>query len=543
MKKLLALALALCMALSAVPALALDLLPAGDTYPLNSDKVITWYNQNNINPHEKFTNADESPFHTGLEKIFGVDIEWMFPTTGSNDSAYTQVLLADPTDLPDIMGGYFSANASQYIDDEIIWDLTPYIAEYAPAYYAFLQSHPDYDKAMKNDDGKYYSFGFFREDGGWNDSYQGPVVRTDWLAECGLEVPKTISEFENVIRVFNEKYGAKFDSGYGSRWKQCGLAGAFGTYANSVLDYAWYVKDGKVGLSQADEGWRNYLSWLNGLWTEGLIDQDILSEDDTTIKTKVHNDLCGIALTSMGQMNNWNKERVAAGKEPVWAGIPYPTDDEGNITSIFGGLGIGSQTNVITKCADEDTMKLCLQMLDFAFTAEGFLYWNYGEENVSWVMGDDGIPKFTPLVTDDPDTDPMTKYNGTTWGREGIQATNLLYLKNSQAAIEANDTWFYLFGKDEYFSDPAVYEKTLDVTGRWRFPSSITYTTEESDELDLIAANLGSFVEQSYAEFLNGTKDINDDSVWQTYLSGLETYNLSRILEIRQAAYDRYASR
>jgi hypothetical protein len=25
-----------------------------------------------------------------------------------------------------------------------------------------------------------------------------------------------------------------------------------------------------------------------------------------------------------------------------------------------------------------------------------------------------------------------------------------------------------------------VYEKTLDVTGRWRFPSSITYTTEES---------------------------------------------------------------
>jgi len=134
MKKLLALALALCMVLSAVPALALDLLPAGDTYPLNSDKVITWYNQNNINPHEKFASADESPFHTGLEKIFGVDIEWIFPTTGSNDSAYTQVLLADPTDLPDIMGGYFSANASQYIDDEIIWDLTPYIAEYAPAW-------------------------------------------------------------------------------------------------------------------------------------------------------------------------------------------------------------------------------------------------------------------------------------------------------------------------------------------------------------------------------------------------------------------------
>lgn len=31
----------------------------------------------------------------------------------------------------------------------------------------------------------------------------------------------------------------------------------------------------------------------------------------------------------------------------------------------------------------------------------------------------------------------MTKYNGLTWGAPGIQATNLLYLKNSEAAIEA----------------------------------------------------------------------------------------------------------
>lgn len=543
MKKLLALALVLCLALSAVPALALDLLPAGDTYPIKTDKVITWYNQDNIIPHEKFASVDESPFHLGLEKIFGVDIDWSFPTTGADGNTITQALLADPSNLPDIMGAYFSSNASQYIDDEIIWDLTDYLPEYAPAYWHFLQTHPDYDKAMKTDDGKYYSFGFFREDGGWNDTYQGPVVRTDWLKECNLEIPKTISEFENVIRVFNQKYGAKFDSAYGPRWAACGLAGSFGSYANATTGNSWYVKDGKVGFAQADDSWRNYMSWLAGLWADGLIDQDILSEDDTTIKTKVHNDLCGIALTSMGQMNNWNKERMADGKEAVWMGIPYPTDEDGNITSVFGGLGIGDKTNVITRCADEETMKICLQLLDYAFTAEGFLYWNYGEENVSWVMGDDGVPQFTALVNDDTDTDPMTKYNGTTWGREGIQATNLLYLKNSEAAIAANDTWFYLFGKDEYFADSAVYEKTLDVTGRWRYPVSITYTTAESDELDMIGVNLSTYVEQSYAEFLNGTKNINDDAVWQDHLKNLESYKLSRILEIRQAAYDRYAAR
>ena len=52
---------------------------------------------------------------------------------------------------------------------------------------------------------------------------------------------------------------------------------------------------------------------------------------------------------------------------------------------------------------------------------------------------EDGVPQFTGLVKDDQDTDPMTKYNGATWGSCCIQATNLLIQKNSQSAIDAND--------------------------------------------------------------------------------------------------------
>ena len=37
--------------------------------------------------------------------------------------------------------------------------------------------------------------------------------------------------------------------------------------------------------------------------------------------------------------------------------------------------------------------------------------------------------------------------------------------------------------------------------------------------------------------------DIDDDAVWEQYKSDLESYNLSRVLEIRQAAYDRYLER
>ena len=504
------------------------------TYPLKSDKTVSWYVQDGYTPHEKYKDASESPFHKGLAEKLGVKINWQFPTTGSDGGTFTTSLLADPDNLPDIMSANFMDNANQYLEDGIIWDLTDYIKKYAPDYYAWLQTNPDYDRAMKTDDGKYYAFGFFREGGGWNDTYLGPVVRKDWLDECRLKVPTTISEFENVIKVFHEKYGATFDAAY-SRFSSEGVAGAFGAYGNADAGHGWYIKDGKVGLGQAQPQWREYVKWQNKLWKEGLIDQDILTEDDTTIKNKIHNDKCGIAITSMGQLNNWNKECKDAGKDEVWVGIPYPKADDGTISSVFGGMGIGTQTTVITKAADEDTVKLCLEMLNYAYTKEGSLYWNYGTEGVSWEYGSNKVPAYTSLVTDDKDTDPMTKYAGLTYYGPGIQATNLIYLKNSKTACDADTMWYNVWPDDK--------QKNQSVTGGWKWPVGITFTTDEADELDEIAQNIPTYVNESYAAFLTGAKDINNDDIWKQYLNDLETYNLSRVLELRQNCYDRYIKR
>ena len=541
MKKILALVLSLCLVLAAFPAFAVELLSGADTYPLNSDKTITWYSQDSHNIHTDFADWHDSPFHVNLSKQVGVNIEWVLPTTGTDGATFTNTLMADPSSLPNIMEAYFMGSAQQYLDDEVIWDLTPYIQEYAPAYYAFLQSNPAYDKAMKTDDGRYYAFGFFREDGGWNDSYQGPVVRKDWLEECGLEIPKTISEFENVIRVFNEKYnGAVFTAAFNPRFWQMGLSGAFGAYGNVNSSYMFTVDDGKVSLGQTSDGYRNWLSWFSGLYKEGLVDTDLLTVDDTTVKTKVLTGGSGISLTSMGQLNNWNKAMEANGDGSPWIGIPYPTADDGSLYSIFGGSGIGAVTGCITKTADEETMKLCLQILDYAYTKEGFLFWNYGIEGESWEMNEEtGLPKWTSLVADDPSNDPMIKYNGSTWSGSCIQATNLLYLKNSQASIDANDAWFYLgMGRDTEEMD-----KVLEITSGHKWPNGVTFTTEESDELDLYTANLGTYVAEQCTSFLVGNVDVNDDAAWNAYLEGLNTYKLPRVLEIYQACYDRYLAR
>ena len=79
-----------------------------------------------------------------------------------------------------------------------------------------------------------------------------------------------------------------------------------------------------------------------------------------------------------------------------------------------------------------------------------------------------------------------------TYGSSGIQATNLLYLRNSKASIDANDTWFYIY------NDPV---KNLAVISGWKWPAGVTFTTAEADELDEIAENIPMYTEEAYASF------------------------------------------
>ena len=513
----------------------LELLSAGNTYPLYSDKTITWYSQWGLIPNQAFVDYTQSPFHTGLSKKLGVDIKWMFPTTGTNGTTYTNILLMDPATMPNIMdinGNLIMNNASMYLDDGVIWDLTDDLPKYAPAYYAFLKAHPEWDRAVKTDDDKYYFFGFFREDGGWNDSCIGPTIRKDWLEECGLEAPKTISELENVLRVFKDKYNARFAFNTRINAEGGGFCGAFGAYTTNSDTY--FVRDGKVGYAMTQPEWRTYVSWLHKLWKEGLIDQDSLTLDDTTIKAKIHSDKCGVSFTAMSQVNNWNRERNANGQDSVWIGFTPPTADDGSISCVVGGNGLVAFTVVITKSASLEEKRLAMQMLDYAYTQEGFLYWNYGEKGVSWEYGEDGKPHFTDLVMNDPDMDPMTKYNGATWGSSCVQATNLLYAKNSKEATDANDAWYYVF------DDPV---KNKAVTSDWKFPIGATFTVEEADELDIIGGGIATYASENFAKFLTGSLDIDDDKVWERYLAGFDQLSLPRVLEIKQASYDRFIKR
>ena len=65
----------------------------------------------------------------------------------------------------------------------------------------------------------------------------------------------------------------------------------------------------------------------------------------------------------------------------------------------------------------------------------------------------------------------------------------------------------------------------------------ILYTAEETEIYNDINTDLKTYVDESMAAFMTGTRDI--EAEWDSYLAQLEALRLPEFLNIVQQAYDR----
>jgi putative aldouronate transport system substrate-binding protein len=229
----------------------------------------------------------------------------------------------------------------------------------------------------------------------------------------------------------------------------------------------------------------------------------------------------------MGQLSNWVDDAEKDGKGAIWKGLQYPKGNDGKLSMVFGGYGIGSVVSVITTSCPDEKLETAMRVLDYAYTDEGNLYWNYGKQGNSWDYDSKNEPAYLDIVTKDPNglNNAISKFGGSTWSGSCIQATKLLYLKNKPAAIEANDLWFY---------------PNEEVSAKWNFPSGVTLTTEESNTLDEVQSAISTYVSEMAVKFINGEEPIDNFDAYVQQVNGM---GLDTVLQVRQAAYDRFLAR
>ncbi|MEA4889541.1 MAG: hypothetical protein VB070_08790 [Clostridiaceae bacterium] len=490
-------------------------------YPVDTDITLTMWNPQVASLHSSYTSYTESPFHTGLEEKTGIKVDWQFPVAGTDRTQAYNLMLASDT-LPDIIVYTLFNDAQQYIDDGIIRDLTDVMPEYSPDYWKVLQNNERFDKSMKTDAGQYWGYGSFRESA-WAATYCGPVVRQDWLDEQNLEMPKTISDWDNVIRTFNRAYEAKL--AFAITRTNPGFASAFGAYTS--FSAAKYVDDnGKVQYAIAQPEWKNYMTQLHSWYSDGMIDTDSVTLDDAGVRSKVLNNKVGVSITAISQLTNWVNDAKAENTGAEWVGAPYVPQTAGSPVNYIQGEDMVSvyAAAITTSCPDEK-LETAMRWLNYGYNEEGFMYWNYGTEGKTYTMVN-GVPTYTDLLTKDPEGINMalSKYVGTVGTGLAMQAENMVRQKNAPASVAAVDTW--TGQKNELFDH--------------MYPAGVSLTTGESTEVSSLAAAIDTYASEMALKFFTGEESLNN---FDQFVETLKGMNLERMLEIYQAAYDRFTAR
>ena len=494
------------------------------TYPLDTDLKLDIYVDSILSLSPAYASADESPLHSGLEENTGISIDWQFPAQGADRAAALNLLWQDEV-LPHIvLGGTVStAKGTQWLADGVIYDLTDYLPKYAPDYWEYINrpENIDFLKSVTTADGRLYSVAGARESS-YNLTYCGPVIRQDWLEECGLNAPVTLEDWEKVLVAFKEKYGAKLGFVQGRFDGATGIASGTGSFASLISNY--YVdENGKVQFGNAQPEWKEMLEVLHRWYDMDLIDKDFPTMDDTTVRSKVLNNEIGVSVTAMSQLTNWGVDAEAEKTGANWVGLGYPRTAPGvptNFINTARSLYPGGGAVITTSCSEEELI-LALRFLNYGYTEEGIMFYNFGTEGETYTVDANGDVQWTELVTGDEGgiDAAVKKYTGVHSGQITLQKERYVQIKNKPAAADAVLKW------------------TENTEAQKYCLPTLAMTDEENAKFADLSAPIDTYVAEMALKFVTGDESLDG---FDQFVEKLNSMGLQECLKLQQAAYDRY---
>lgn len=462
-----------------------------------------------------YSKPADVPFLQYLEEYTGIKVDWQFPTVGADTKAALNTLLASE-EYPDaILDGV----SETYYEDGVVIALDDIIDAYMPNYKAYMEDpyYSEVKKATTATDGKIFSFLSARESL-WSNTYVGPYVNKTWLDEQNLKVPTTIADWDNMLRVFKDKYNAQFTSrlGYMGNWENTGFSGAFGGSGSFIASYV--IVDGKYTLNATETGWRDYIAQMAKWYKEGLIDPDLLTmADNNAVLAKVDAKETGAIILNLGS--------AAKLYEDGWVATTFPTDANGRNTYVHNtSNNKTAYSGVITNDCAEERIEEVARWIDFAFSEEGKLVWNLGKEGVCWEYNDKGEAKLTDFMLKDEAgiNTQLAKHAGTSGSFWGIQLRTMLEQKNSEAGVIAVDTWM-MEGKTEHYKRNA--------------PAGFKFSAETTESVKNEVSAIATLVSEEALKFLVGDRPIEE---WDAFVKECYDMGLQKVLDAYQADYDAF---
>ena len=345
------------------------------------------------NASKTMQNHGDTELAKAISKKFGVEIEYQHPALGQEGEKFNLIVAGGS--LPDIIEyswqTAYPGGPEKAIEDKVIHPLD--LQKDAPNLYAYVQQHPELDPMMKTDKGQYYGFPFIRGDE-YLQTSAGLIVREDWIQELGLTMPETLDDWTTMLRKFKAEKTANGASPIGASLTGAINQGSFVT-AFGIHD-GFYLQDGRVKYGPMDDRYKDFLTFMNGWYKEGLIDADYASPNASSAQANMLNGVNGVAFGSCGSgIGMW----MAAATEEGFSitGAKNPVMNKGEVP-MYGNYQNAVTGRFAIISEDAEDVALCAKILDYGYTEEGMMLFNFGIEGESYTMVD-GYPTYTDAIT------------------------------------------------------------------------------------------------------------------------------------------------
>lgn len=428
-------------------------------------------------------------------------------------------------ELPDIiwsMNALTASDVANYGNQDLLIPLNDLIDQYAPNIKRTLENNPALRKTITSLDGNIYALG-------------APVypkrepimgrywLNMEWLEKLGLEVPNTLDEFYSVLKAFKEQ-----DPNGNGEADEIPASGSSETNPIDmiVLSALGFLEKGislddsgtKVRYTQTDENFKEYLIYMNKLYSEGLLDNEYYTQNITTFRGKAQQERVGFYFdaahfVAVGLDNYLNYESFAPLTSPQNSTRMWPLQR-------VATLG-GTSSMAITSASENP--EAAIRLLDYAFTIEGAQNIRFGPEentvleNAGVVYNDDGTWDFKL-----PDGVSSTEYRTQYVTNMNLSVADEFYLTFNEGGESASLT-------------KNLVENVLPY-GKPVYPD-VFLTDEEQDRVNKIQTDLETYVDQMEAKFIVG--DISIDK-WDEYIETTKKIGVEELIDIYQTAFDRW---
>lgn len=415
-------------------------------------------------------------------------------------------------ELPEVLFKACLSNTEQLqmYEKGVLIDLKPYLEEYAPNLWAMLQEHPDWLKAITLPDGAIVALPGINQLQNNNAMW----INTTWLETLGLSEPTTAQELTEVLRAFKNQdpnRNGKQDEiplSFCSLWDLRFLGHAFGLVANDY--YITMDEDGVVSSILTTGENRAFLTWLNELWTEGLIAQDGFTTIDSTRRITDSN-----ATMTYGMFLSPTPLNLVPSSALDQYSMLQPLFYEGKQTyrDLTGDVITG--TFAITSACKKP--EVLVDWVDYLYTEEGSRLAQGGAEDEEYAWNSDGTWSWI--------YDTETMAGGLLAEATIADGASMPGLASVEFQLAYDDT-----------ATHTVIEELLSLKSVARLPYPQVFLSEDKQaRVDAIQADLGYYAEQQMVWFVTGDVELNDDT-WNDFCRTLEQKGMDEMLAIWQEA-------